>query len=894
MTQKRVKNSNAPKDVDVITTHVNADFDALASMVAASKLYPDAMLVLPGAQERNLRNFFVESTCYFFNFVKLKNVPMDRVRRLILVDTRQADRIGALAALLKDPDLEVHIYDHHPDSETDVKGQKEMVESVGAAVTILTRLLREAGVNLNEDEATLLALGIYEDTGSFTFPSTTQKDYDAAAWLLGQGANLNLVSSLITRQLTVEEVGVLNDLIRAAVKQTLGGIEVVVAEVSRERYVAEFAVLVHRFMDMDNLDAIFALGRMEGRVYLVARSRVPEVNVGAVAAALGGGGHATAASATMRDMTLVEAKERLQAVLKTHINPTRFARDLMTSPVVSVPASATLEQAHAALTRYGLGVVPVVDEDKVLGILSLDIVEKSLHHGLGELKVVEYMDRHVSPLTPDSTLGKVEEAVVGRRQRLVPVMEEERLVGVITRTDLLNALIENPPISERPGGQAGNTGQILRKNVRGLIKERFPKKVGNILTKLGRVAEEMGYKAYLVGGSVRDMFLRRNNLDLDIVIEGDAAAFAQRFVQQEPKVGMRSHKKFKTAKLLFEEGLAVDLATARLEYYQAPAALPIVELSSLKLDLYRRDFTINTLAVSLNPAQYGELLDFFEGLKDIKERVIRVLHNLSFVEDPTRVFRAVRFEQRFGFRIGKFTEGLIKNALKVDAFKRLTGARLFGEFKLMMDEERVGDCLIRLKELKLLPLFHPKLKLNAAELALIEDLEEALAWYRLSFLDRPIRQWMVYILALADPLSDEELNDFCLTLAFGPKLRAEIIQMRRQAKEALNRLQRNKPSPSLIYRLLNPLKPAYQILIMAKAKRDWTKRAVNQYMTSLIKVKPELGGKELQDMGLEPGPMYKEILDRLLAARLDGQVKSRDDELSLVKKEFGSYLEQTA
>ena len=158
-----------------------------------------------------------------------------------------------------------------------------------------------------------------------------------------------------------------------------------------------------------------------------------------------------------------------------------------------------------------------------------------------------------------------------------------------------------------------------------------------------------------------------------MVIEGDATAFAQRLWEKEPKVGMRSHKKFKTAKLVFEEGLVVDLATAALEYYQAPAALPIVELSSLKLDLYRRDFTINTLAVSLNPPHYGELLDFFEGLKDIKERVIRVLHNLSFVEDPTRVFRAVRFEQRFGFRIGKFTEGLIKNALKVDAFKRLPG-----------------------------------------------------------------------------------------------------------------------------------------------------------------------------------------------------------------------------
>ena len=191
-------------------------------------------------------------------------------------------------------------------------------------------------------------------------------------------------------------------------------------------------------------------------------------------------------------------------------------------------------------------------------------------------------------------------------------------------------------------------------------------------------------------------------------------------------------------------------------------------------------------------------------------------------------------------------------------------------------------------------MFHPKLKLDAVELTLIENLEESLAWYRLSFLDKPIRQWMVYLLALADPLDDEELNDFCLNLAFGPKLRAEIVQMRRQALAALNRLQRNRPSPSLIHRLLHPLKPAYQIFIMAKAKREWAKRAVNQYMTSLIKVKPELDGKDLQDMGFEPGPVYKEILDRLLAARLDGQVKTKEEELALIKAEFGSHLEKNA
>ena len=315
------------RDVEVITTHVNADFDALASMLAAAKLYPQALLVLPGAQERNLRNFFVDSVCYFYNFVKVRNVPFERVGRLILVDTRQKDRIGPLGELVDDPAVEIHAYDHHPDSDNDVKAQHQVVKPLGSTVTVLSQLLRQRGVELTEDEATVLALGVYEDTGSFTFPSTTVEDFAAAGWLLSQGANLNLVSSLITRELTAEEVGLLNDLIRSAQKFIVNGVEVVVSEVSRERYVPEIAVLVHKFMDMDNLDAILALARMEDRIYLVARSRLPQVDVGVIAKALGGGGHPSAASATLRDLTLVEARARLMSTLKAVVNPSRSARD---------------------------------------------------------------------------------------------------------------------------------------------------------------------------------------------------------------------------------------------------------------------------------------------------------------------------------------------------------------------------------------------------------------------------------------------------------------------------------------------------------------------------------------------------------------------------------------
>jgi tRNA nucleotidyltransferase (CCA-adding enzyme) len=504
------------------------------------------------------------------------------------------------------------------------------------------------------------------------------------------------------------------------------------------------------------------------------------------------------------------------------------------------------------------------------------------------------MEEIAQSLPPQAPLAEVEQAVVGRRMRLVPVVEDDVLVGVITRTDLLNNLIREPPLSEISLLETPDGGFFRQKQVGGLMRERFPRPVLGILKALGRAADEMDFKLYLVGGSVRDLYLRRPNLDMDVVVEGDGIVFARRYAETREDVRVRAHKKFRTAKLIFDSGLVIDVATARLEYYDGPASLPTVELSSLKLDLYRRDFTINTLAITLNTGDFGRLIDFFGATRDLKEKAIRVLHNLSFVEDPTRVFRAVRFEQRFGFRIGKQTEGLIKNALKINAFERLSGGRLFSEMKQMFEEDRALACFQRLGELNLLKQFHPNLRLEMKSLDVWEGVDESLAWFRLSFINRPLRQWLVYFLALADTLKGRELQDLCARLGMGPKLKGEILLMRRQALAALNAMQRNHPSQSTIHRLLSPLRTAYLLFIMAKAEREWVKKAVSQYLTVLVNIKPEIRGRDLLEMGFKPGPLFTRMLDRLRDARLDGRVHSRDEELALIRKEYGHLLEKTA
>jgi len=396
---------------EIITTHMNADFDALASMIAAKKIYPEATLVFPGSQEKNLRNFFLHSTSYIFNFTKIKQINFDQIKMLILVDTRQRSRIGKFADLLENKDLEIHIYDHHPDSDEDIHGKVEIIQEAGSTTAILTEIIRERGLSVTPDEATIMCLGIHEDTGSFTFSSTTPKDYLAAAWLSDQGANHNLIADMLPRELTAEQVWLLNDLTKSAVTRVINGIEVVIAQVIREEYVGDFAVLVHKFMEMENLNVIFALAQMEDKIYLVARSRLEDVNVAEIALSFGGGGHPQAASATIRNKTLIQVERSLQALLRSRISPQERARDMMSSPVIHISPETTVKEAATIMTRYNINVLLVIEKkDNLKGYITRQIMEKAVFFDLGHLQVKEYMNIEFSTVNPDS-LGVVEEKV---------------------------------------------------------------------------------------------------------------------------------------------------------------------------------------------------------------------------------------------------------------------------------------------------------------------------------------------------------------------------------------------------------------------------------------------------------------------------------------------------
>jgi tRNA nucleotidyltransferase (CCA-adding enzyme) len=861
---------------------MNADFDSLSSMLAAKKLYPDATLVFPGSQEKTLRDFLIHSTLYLFDIEKMTKIDYNAVDMLILVDTRQKTRIGDLAKILGNGKVKVHIYDHHPASEDDIKGDVEVIKTIGATVSILVPMIREQNIPITPEEATIIMLGIYEETGSFQFSSTTIADFESASYLLSQGANVNLVSDMLVRELTPEQVFLLNDIIKNVVVYNINGVDIVITEASTEEYVGDLAVIVHKLRDMENINALFAIFRMEDRVHIIGRSRIPEVDSGYIMSLMGGGGHKVAASTTVKDMTIIEARDRLLEILRYNVKPLWKAKDIMFFPVKSVDADGSIHDAKSILTKYNINAMPVLSDGVVVGVITRQVAEKAAFHKLENVPVREYMFTEFQSVLPEDSIEKVKEKIIGHSQRFLPVVENNILKGAITRTDLLR-ILEDEIAKTVLDKLEFHEKYVQRKNVRRIMEERLDDETLKKLQDMGNLADELGYHAYLVGGFVRDLLLRDENYDIDIVIEGDGIIFAEE-MSRRFHVKMRSHKEFATAKIIYPDGFKIDIASARLEYYRAPAALPVVEHSSLKLDLHRRDFTINTLAISLNENTFGQLIDFFSAQRDIKEKTIRVLHSLSFVEDPTRVFRAIRFELRFGFKIGKHTLDLIKNAVKLNFLAKIRGKRIWTELALILQEEGPEKILKRLDDLDLLKFISPTLTFTRDKEKLFTQMHAVFKWHEFLYQGKAVDKLQYYILALIDHMKHEDVAEFCKQLEMSEKLKKKTIENAERLREAMAKLAMGITvlKKSEIFKILEFLSREAKLFIMAKTKSEETKKAISGYITSRNSYKSFTTGEDLKKLGIQEGPVYKEVLDKLKDAKIDMNLKTKEDEANFV------------
>jgi len=867
--------------VKVITSHMGNDFDSLASMVAASKLYPDAKLCLSGSAGRTVREFLKKNTSRWTVFTP-KKIKFDEITMLIVVDARSRSRIGPFAALLGKKSIAVHVYDHHPPSGDDIDGEFLAIEPVGACTTLMVEILLEKRIPIAPHEATLFATGIYEDTGGLTFSGTTGRDFAAVAKMKDLGGDIAGIPSFIEMTLAAPERRVLDALVENAWVRFINGAKAVFSAVSVPSYVDGLSLFVHRLRDYFDADIAIAAVRMDTRTYLVGRSSEDILDMAAFLAPLGGGGHPQAASVTLHNAKPLPLVREMELLLGDAVKQSVTAGDIMTSPVMVVPPDSLVDDTYKIMLRYGHSALPVVKGKNILGLITRKDLDKAHLHGFGKTLIREFMTEGIITVPREASIREVHRLLATHSIGRLPVVEGRRIVGIITRTDLVKTLY---PLSLPKEEQDAKPEFPWMEDVAHLLDERLPQKENELLSLLGERAEKLGMRAFIVGGLVRDLLIGRENLDLDIVVEGDAVRFLKSWEKDGYRVSV--HERYKTGTVTFPEGVKVDVATARREFYEFPVAQPKVFSDSLKHDLYRRDFTVNAMAVSINQSTRGVLVDYFGGRMDLRRKILKVLHNLSFVEDPTRVIRGVRLEQRLNLTMEDNTLRLIRSCIRGGLLIRLSGFRLRSELELSFREKFPWPAAKRMEELGVWEVLFPGIRIGDTARRTFRRLGAFLGRISRDFPDFKGRQWLAFFTALLMESSENIRISALDRLNLSESERGVVVKCLSGLGAAEHALGgRSGPSNSETVSFLGA-HDSLECLFWSAATERWrVRRRILQYMTRLHRVRPLLSGGDIVSLGYAANARIGIILEKLRTLRLDGALNTREEEEEYVRTHF--------
>ncbi|MBM7614034.1 CBS domain-containing protein [Alkaliphilus hydrothermalis] len=861
----------------VIVSHQNTDFDALASMVACLKLHTDATMFFTGKLKEEVREFIT----LYKNVLPISQagkLNLSEVEELFIVDVNSAKRIGKFKDLLES-DIPITVYDHHMVGDYSIQKGHQIIKKYGACVTILLEEIIQRGIPITSFEATLFALGIYTDTNCLTFSHTTHHDAEVVAFLLKNGANLGVVSEVMRNTLAPEQDQLFSSIINSLETVDINGYQIILSTLIVEDFIGDLGSMAEKLLDIKKCDGIFLVVKMEDRCYIVGRCIVEDIDIPLVLSKFGGGGHRKAASASIKDGDPQGIKELLLQSLRVNTKPKVTAKEIMSYPVKTVFEDMSVREVNRVMLRYGHTGMPVVKEDQLIGIISRTDIDKAIIHGLGHAPVKGFMTRNILSIPKDTSITEINELMLKHNIGRLPVIDEGRLIGIVTRTDLLKVLYGNnhPNWYKKMFHQDDALEEL---DCYALI-EKLPTDVRHILDVAGRVGDELNKNVYVVGGFVRDLVLQQHNFDIDIVIEGDGIAFAQA-VNEKLRGEITLYHQFGTALISLDNGQELDIVSARREYYEYPAALPKVEKSTIWSDLFRRDFTINCLALQLNKKNKGLLLDYFAGLEDIKEKKIRVLYNLSFVEDPTRIFRAIRFASRLGFEIEGETHGFIQQAIKDHMIEKLSDDRVREELKLILQEKSVCRSLLLLENYKVFQVLHKDLRIDNDTLEKIRCLDDTIERFNEIFY-QPVNRLQIVLMQLLTNFPTEGLEG--VINKFATQSLVKLVQPSLTNKGSLYKLlQEEDLDKFALYQALKPLKLEEMIFYYNDCNDPYIQHYLMFYTLKLRDVNCEICGEDLKAIGIKPGPIYKKILDEVLRAKVKGLVYSRDDELNYAMK----------
>lgn len=863
----------------IIVGHKNPDFDCFASCVAARKLYPDYTIVLSGTPQQNLAQYLAiyEEK---YPFITEKDLVDQPVESVIVVDTASRERLGTQIQVIIDSVSDILVFDHHPDiKEISIKGEKR-IESVGATITMLLEEIRKKNVIIDSIDATLFAIAIYEDTGNLLYTTTTVRDVDAVKYLLQKGSNLIEVSDFIKYDLNYDQKLIFESLLSNLETLQIDGLTVNISVAETDKFVGGLNAVTSKLWYLEGTETLVCIIRTGKKTHVIGRTSSNDVDIGGMIAELGGGGHRKAASCTLNTTDISEVKKIILEAIRKYLNKGLRAKDIMSFPVRVAYAEMTIGEINKIMERTGHNGLPIIEGNRLVGIVTKKAVDKAMNHGLQNAPIKSIMSSKLIVVTPETPLNKIRQIMIENDIGRIPVVEHGILVGIITRTDVMRSSFSDAVT--RPMRKAiHEKTETIFINVHDLLITSLPKRIIDLLKQLGQYGDEINLPVYIVGGFVRDLLMGNPNYDIDIVVERDGLAFAN-YAAEKLSAKLVKHEKFLTASMFIRNGFRIDIATARTEYYQAPTELPQVEVSTIKKDLYRRDFTINAMAIKLNSKDFGTLIDFFGAKKDLEDKLIRCLHTLSFIEDPTRILRAVRFETRFGFKIELQTAQLMLQAVQQGYLEKVTGQRLRQEFEKILEEKDPIVALKRLSDFEILKHMFPGVFYTITMEEKLKSLFVFLVWAE-EFFQKINRFYCVMFVFLeyhGDTALDQIKERYGLSTAF-----IDELKMVRKMIVPLSKIVSMKLNFSDIYRVTQGFSAEVYCYLASYLDAD-SQEYLKQYLKKTKETKVKINGHFLtKNFGLNPGRIVGDVLEKLYCAKLDGIITD-DQEEEFIKKLF--------
>lgn len=858
----------------LIVPHSESDFDTIAASIGLSYILEPSLILIPDKKSKSVYEFIKK---YFSKFEKITTKDIkEEIFEIILVDNQYFYRTELPEEYKK---LPLQIYDHHPLSKECENGKKH-IKPYGSTSTIITEIIKRKKIKIPKTVATLLLCGIYEDTGYLSFPTTMEKDLEMAAYLFKIGGDIETVSKYVKNSLEPAQIKLLQELIEKTKVLEVNKFQVGIVNHRLEKFIPDFSLVLNHLIQAMGIDAVFFILGLKDHSLVIGRSKTKKFSILNIIKKLNGSGHISAASAKVQAdiyTTTTKIKELITDLEESPI----IAEKIMFYPLITIGEGRTISDAQMLLTRYNINTLPVINKSgKITGLITRQIVDKTKYHKLENSKVTNFMIYDFKTINKNSNIEEIKEIIIGDNQKFLPVTDKKmHPVGGITRKELMRAVfnITNNSLNKK-------LNYYKKKNLTSLFEEIYEKKQVLLFQSLSEIAEKNKNKIFLVGGPVRDLLLKEKSFDIDIVVEGNAVKVAKDFAKLN-KFKVKIWDRFETATVYIDNNFHFDFTTARIEYYEKGGMLPIVKKSSILQDLYRRDFTINSMAISLNKNSFGCLIDPFSGYNDLKTKTIRIINTISFIEDPARIFRAVRFAGRLNFHFGKGTEQNLKSSLKKDILQNIKNYRLYHEFNKIMIEDKVYEIFILIKKYKILKYLINDFTFTEELISSIKNQQSVIEWHKLLYTGDKIKKAEIFWYTLESFLNKKQIENLHKTILF-PKDKEEVIRSLQKEKKSICKKISQVKTPGEMTLLLNKIKLETVLIILSIIKNDTTRKLIVNYIIKNRYIFTEINGNDLRELGINPGPQFRKILDDVLVTKIDKGFRNKTEEILYIKKKY--------